>query len=80
MKNVLKFLISLCLILTLSASAKEVRLIHITDIGLNSKNAYKLQETIKEINSFKDIDFVLSPGLKTLSHACLKPHTQIPLK
>ena len=62
MKNIFKFLILAGLFLTLIASAKEVRLIHITDIELNSKNAYKLQETIKEINSFKDIDFVLFGG------------------
>lgn len=62
MKNIFKFLILAGLFLTLIANAKEVRLIHITDIELNSKNAYKLQETIKEINSFKDIDFVLFGG------------------
>ncbi len=62
MKNIFKFLILAGLFLVLNANAKEVRLIHITDIELNSKNAYKLQETIKEINSFKDIDFVLFGG------------------
>ena len=42
--------------------SKEVNFIHITDIDLNTKNAYKLQETIKEINSYPDIDFVVFGG------------------
>ena len=62
MKNIFKFLISILFLLALSAYSKEVRIIHITDVELDSKNAYKLQETIKEINSFKDIDFVLFGG------------------
>lgn len=44
------------------ANAQEVKFIHITDINLNTKNAYKLQETIKEINSYNDIDFVVFGG------------------
>jgi len=42
--------------------ASEIKFIHITDINLNKSNAYKLQETIKEINSYKDIDFVVFGG------------------
>ena len=42
--------------------AKEVKFIHITDINLNTNNAYKLQDTIKEINSYNDIDFVVFGG------------------
>ena len=45
-----------------AAFAKEVKFIHITDINLNTNNAYKLQETIKEINSYPDIDFVVFGG------------------
>ena len=45
-----------------SVFASEVRFIQITDIGLNKQNAYKLQETIKEINSYKDVDFVVFGG------------------
>ena len=45
-----------------NAGAKEVKFIHITDISLNTNNAYKLQETIKEINSYPDIDFVVFGG------------------
>lgn len=45
-----------------STYAKEVKFIHITDVDLNTKNAYKLQETIKEINSYNDIDFVVFGG------------------
>jgi predicted MPP superfamily phosphohydrolase len=62
MKNIFKFLILTLLLFSLNAYSKEIRIIHITDIELNTKNAYKLQETIKEINSFKNIDFVLFGG------------------
>ena len=62
MKKAFKILILLALFLKLTTFAKEVKLIHITDIDLNTKNAYKLQETIKEINSYKDVDFVLFGG------------------
>lgn len=66
-KKILR-IVFLCLIfnffLTLNdtVNAKEVKFIHITDINLNTKNAYKLQETIKEINSYNDIDFVIFGG------------------
>ena len=62
MKKAFKILILLGLFLKLSVLAKEVKLIHITDIDLNTKNAYKLQKTIKEINMYKDIDFVVFGG------------------
>lgn len=61
MKFVFKILFTV-LFLTSFTFAKEVRFVHITDIGLNTKNAYKLQNTIKEINSFKDIDFIVFGG------------------
>ncbi len=44
------------------AFSKEVKFIQITDINLNTKNAWKLQETIKEINQYNDIDFVVFGG------------------
>ena len=62
MKKVFKLLILLALFFNFVALSKEVKLIHITDIDLNLKNAYKLQETIKEINEYKDVDFVLFGG------------------
>ncbi len=64
-KKTFKFF-SFCLFLNLfilnPTLAKEVKFIHITDINLNTKNAYKLQETIREINSYPDIDFVIFGG------------------
>ena len=42
--------------------AKEVNFIHITDMNLNSNNAKKAYEIIKEINSYPDIDFVVFGG------------------
>ena len=62
MKKVFKLLILAGLFFNFTALSKEVKLIHITDIDLNLKNAYKLQETIKEINEYKDVDFVLFGG------------------
>ena len=62
MKKVFRILILLGLFLNISVLAREVKLIHITDIDLNKKNAYKLQRTIKEINMYKDIDFVVFGG------------------
>jgi len=62
MKNVFKILILVSLFFNFNAYSKEVKLIHITDINLNTKNAYKLQETIKEINAYKDVDFVVFGG------------------
>ncbi len=47
MKKVFKILILLGLFLNLAVFAKEVKLIHITDIDLTTKNAYKLKRTIK---------------------------------
>lgn len=62
MKKAFKILILLSLFFNLAVFAKEVKLIHITDIDLNTKNAYKLKRTIKEINMYKDIDFVVFGG------------------
>ena len=62
MKLVFKiFLFFLCFV-SLAAFSKEVKFIHITDINLNTKNAYLLQKTIEEINQFSDIDFVVFGG------------------
>ena len=61
MKSIFKILIT-ALFLFASAQAKEIKFIHITDIELNTNNAYQLQKTIKEANSFKDIDFVVFGG------------------
>jgi len=62
MKRAFKILVLLGLFLNLACLSKEVKLIHITDIDLDLKHAYKLQETIKEINEHKDVDFVLFGG------------------
>ena len=62
MKNLFKILCIFTMFLTLNVSAQEVRFIHITDTELSKTNAYKLQKTIKEINSFDDIDFVVFGG------------------
>lgn len=61
MKTLLKLAFLFCFLFNF-AQAKEIKFIHITDIGLNPKNAYKLQRTIKEINDYKDIDFVVFGG------------------
>jgi len=65
-KNIFKsFLLILVLFLLSSfsfASAKEVKFIFLSNASVNKHNAYKLQETIKEINSYKDIDFVVFGG------------------
>lgn len=44
------------------AYSKEVKFIFMTDTNINPNNAYKLQNTINEINSYKDIDFVVFGG------------------
>ena len=65
MKIVRSFIIFLFIALLFfieSVSAKELKLIHITDTNLNSANAFKLLKTIKEINQYKDIDFVVFGG------------------
>ncbi len=62
MKLVFKMLILLVCFFSLTAFSKEVKFIHITDINLNTKNAYLLQKTVKEINQYSDIDFVVFGG------------------
>lgn len=62
MKNAFKILILLSLFLNLIGFSKEVKLIHITDINLTLENAHRLQETIKEINDYNDIDFIVFGG------------------
>lgn len=64
MKNLFKILF-ICLVLlffTINTEAKEINFIHITDVNLTENNAYKLQRTIKEINSTPNIDFVVFGG------------------
>lgn len=62
MKILSKLLILTVIFLSFGVCAKEVKMIFMTDINLNQKNAYKFQETIKEINSYKDVDFVVFGG------------------
>ena len=61
MKKVYR-IIFLLLFICSCTYACEVKFIQITDINLNTKNAYRLRETIKEINQYKDIDFVVFGG------------------
>lgn len=42
--------------------AESTKIIHITDTNLNTKNASNLLTTVKEINGYKDIDFVVFGG------------------
>jgi len=44
------------------AFARPTKIIHITDINLDNKNASNVQKTIKEINGYKDIDYVVFGG------------------
>lgn len=44
------------------AFSKEVKFIFLSDTDINPTNAYKLQETIKEINTYNDVDFVVFGG------------------
>ena len=63
MKITFKMLILFLLLLAqIPSFASEIKFIHITDTNVNKENAYKLQETIKEINSYGDIDFVVFGG------------------
>ncbi len=66
MKNIFKILFLIFLFFFTqtgnAAFSKEVKFIFITDTNINPQNAYKLQDTIKEINSYKDIDFVVFGG------------------
>ncbi len=64
----MKLMYKICLLILLfgvscfCTFASEVKFIFITDIGLEKNNAYKLQETIKEMNSYKDVDFIVFGG------------------
>lgn len=62
-KNIfLSLAVFIFLNISLTVQAQEVKFIFLSDASVNKHNAYKLQETIKEINSYKDIDFVVFGG------------------
>lgn len=61
MKKVLKTII-LTLFMTLSVQAKELNFIQITDLNVCEQNASKVNALFKEINSRKNIDFVVFTG------------------
>lgn len=61
MKYILKILLIFSLVMA-SASAKEVTFAFLTDAKVTPNNAYKLQNTIKEINKNNHIDFVVFGG------------------
>ena len=57
----IKLLLVFCLF-TFGVQAREVKFIHLTDANVNTNNASKLLKTIREINQYKDIDFVVFGG------------------
>ena len=59
--KIIKLLLAVFLF-TLGVQAQEVKFIHITDTDMNVNNAPKLLKTIKEINQYKDVDFVVFGG------------------
>lgn len=63
--KLIKLILCLALFLNASAFCREVKFIQITDINLNPENAPKLLATIKEINQYKNIDFVVFGGNNT---------------
>ncbi len=61
MKKFLKILLFF-VFLNQFALCRELNFIHISDVSLNQENAPYLKRTIKEINSLKNIDFVVFGG------------------
>ena len=59
--RIVKLLLAFLLLGSL-AHANEVKFIHITDASINTQNAPYMLRTIKEINQYKDIDFVVFGG------------------
>lgn len=60
--RIVKFLLVFFLLLGSITYAREVKFIHITDMNINTQNAPYALKTIKEINQYKDIDFVVFGG------------------
>ena len=60
--RIVKLLLAVFLLLSSVIYAQEVKFVHITDTNLNEQNASKLLKTVKEINQYNDIDFVLFGG------------------
>ena len=60
--KLVKLLLTVFIFFISTANAKEVKFIHITDVNLNANNAPYLKKTIKEINQYKDVDFVVFGG------------------
>ena len=58
----IKFLFIISLFFQGVTFAKDVKFIHITDTNVNLSNASKLLKTVKEINEYEDIDFVVFGG------------------
>ena len=56
------FLLFLGLFFQTVCLAQEVSFIHITDINLDKSNAPKVLQTIREINTYEDVDFVVFGG------------------
>ena len=61
-KELIKLLLVVFIFCAGIADAREIKFVHITDVNLNKNNAKKLSETVKEINQYKDIDFVVFGG------------------
>ena len=60
--RILNFLLAFLLLSGGIVCAREVKFIHITDANINTQNAPYVLRTIKEINQYKDIDFVVFGG------------------
>ena len=60
--KIIKLLLVVFLFCATYAQAREIKFIHITDTNLNVGNAPALLKTIKEINQYKDVDFVVFGG------------------
>jgi len=60
--KLIKIIFILFLFLNGVCFSKEVKFIHITDTNINPNNASNVLKTIREINSYSDIDFVVFGG------------------
>jgi len=64
MKKLFKILLQITFIALLfsKCQADEIKFAFLTDTNINRENAIKIQETIKELNSNKNLDFIVFGG------------------